>query len=58
MRPLDENVRKQLNNHLEKIEQALDADGISIISPILYGLDLRVRDVLELIKDKKKTLVV
>jgi len=58
MRPLDENIRKQLNNHLEKIEQALDADGISIISPILYGVDLRVRDALELIKDKKKTLVV
>jgi len=58
MGPLDDYVREQLNNHLEKIEKALNADGISIISPILYGLDLRVRDALELIKDKKETLVV
>lgn len=58
MRPLDDCIRGQLNNHLEKIEKALEADGISIISPILYGLDLRVRDALELIKEKKKTLVV
>lgn len=58
MRILDDYIREQLNKHLEKIEQALNADGVSIISPILYGLDLKVRDALELIKEKKKTLVV
>jgi hypothetical protein len=58
MRPLDDYIREQLNNHLAKIEQFLNADGISIISPILYGLDLRVRDAIELIKEKKNTLVV
>lgn len=58
MRPLDDYIREQLNNHLKKIEEALNADGISITSPILYGLDLRVRDAIELIKEKKNTLVV
>lgn len=58
MRPLDDYIREQLNTHLEKIEQALDADGISITSPIFYGLDLRVRNALELIKEKRGTLVV
>jgi len=58
MRPIDDYIREQLNNHLAKIEQFLNADGISIISPILYGLDLRVRDAIELIKEKKNTLVV
>ena len=41
MRPLDDYIREQLNNHLEKIENALNVDGIPITSPILYGLDLR-----------------
>ena len=58
MLPLDDYIKKQLNSHLQKIEEILDADGISIISPILYGLDNRVRDALELIKEKKQVLVV
>lgn len=40
------------------MEEALGADGISIISPILYGLDLRVRDAVESIKEKKEKIVV
>lgn len=58
MRPLDDYIKEQLNKHLAKIEEALNADGISIISPILYGVDIRVRDALELIKKKKSILVV
>ena len=58
MRPLDDYIKSQLNKHLEKIENILDADAITIISPILPGLDIRVRDVVEDIKSKKNALVV
>ncbi|MBI5787554.1 MAG: serine dehydrogenasease [Candidatus Schekmanbacteria bacterium] len=58
MRPLDGYIKNQLDKHLEKIEVNLKADGIAIVSPILYKLDNNVRDTLELIENKKKTLVV
>jgi len=58
LRPLDNYIKVQLTEHLQKIETALDSDGISIISPIVYGIDLRVRDALELITNKKKSLVI
>lgn len=58
MRPLDNYIKDQLNKHLEKIEEFLASDGLTIISPIIYGLDNRVRDVIEDIKDKRKSLVI
>ena len=58
MRPLDKQVKEKLDTYLEQIEGVLQADGISIISPILYGLDLRVRDAIESIQPKKEALVV
>ena len=58
MRPLDENIKNQLNDHLGNIENILSADGLTIISPILPGLDTRVRIVLEEISDKRTSLVV
>ena len=58
MRPLDDYIKEQLNRHLGKIEQSLNADVISIISPILYGLDVRVRHAIELNTEKRNTLAV
>jgi len=58
MRPLDSFIKKQLDDHLNKIEEHFVADAIAIISPILYGLDNEVRDVLELINKKKTRLLI
>ncbi|MCD4691877.1 MAG: hypothetical protein K8R79_03090 [Calditrichales bacterium] len=58
MRPLDDYIKNQLNKHLEEIEKILDADAITIISPILPGIDVQVRDVVEDITSKKNALVV
>lgn len=58
MKPLDDYIKEQLNGHLGKIEKILDADAVSIISPILYGLDVSVRDAIESIEEKKNTLAV
>lgn len=58
MRPLDDYIKAQLEKHLEKIEEIIEADGLTIISPILPGLDNKVRDVVENIKNKRDSLVV
>ncbi len=58
MRPLDDYIKNQLNEHLKEIETILNADGLTIISPILPGLDIMVRDVIEEITPKKNSLVI
>lgn len=39
LRPIDYNTQQHLNQHLRLVEAALDADAITIVSPILSGLD-------------------
>lgn len=58
MRPLDDYIKNQLNEHLKEIEKALGADGLTILSPILPGLDRTVRDVVEDIPTKKNALII
>lgn len=58
MLPLDKYIKGQLNQHLEKIEDLLSADGLAIISPIVPGLDVLVRDALEAFKDKKESIII
>lgn len=58
LRPIDHNTRHQLGLHLEKIEKALDADGIAIVSPIIYTLDNIVKTAIEGLSPKRKRCVV
>ncbi len=58
MQPLDKHIKTELDDHIANIEKILNADFISIISPILYGLDVKVREALESIENKKPTLVI
>lgn len=58
MRPLDDYIRDQLNQHAENIEKIIDADVMSIISPIFPGLDVRVRDVVEKFSSHRKTICI
>ena len=58
LRPVDYHTRQQLNEHVAKIEDAFDADVITVISPILPGLDERVKRGLELFNGRKNRLVV
>jgi hypothetical protein len=39
LRPIDVTTKQQLNQHLALIEEALQADAIAIVSPILFGID-------------------
>jgi ClpP class serine protease len=52
LRPVDHHTRQQLNEHLASIEGALDADVLTIITPILSGLENAVKNAVEMFKDR------
>ena len=58
MRSLDDHIRGQLTLHLEKIGTTLGADVVAIVSPILPGLELRLRDAIDALTDKKDSVAV
>ena len=58
MRPLDASVRFQLDWHLNAIDKALDSDVVAFVSPILPGLDRRLRDAIEAVGDRKDSIAV
>jgi len=53
LRPVDHHTRLQLNEHLASIETALDADVLTIITPILSGLENAVKNAVEMFKDRR-----
>jgi hypothetical protein len=58
LKPIDHNTKQQLNVHLEQVEEALDADAITIISPILSGLDGTVKKAVEHFSKKRSRIAV
>jgi hypothetical protein len=58
LRPVDHHTRQQLNEHLSAIETALDADVLTIISPILSGLEIAVKSAVEMFKDRRFRILV
>ena len=53
-------VEEELDEHLKKIEDKMEATALSFCGPILYGVDKEIRDAVENINDarKKKKLIV
>ena len=58
MRPLDASVRFQLDWYLNSIDEALDSDVVTFVSPILPELDRRLRDAIEAVGDRKNSISV
>ncbi|MDD9858854.1 MAG: hypothetical protein OXU40_00165 [Nitrospira sp.] len=59
MGPLDEYIKGQLNTRMAKIGEHLDgADTISVVDHIVPGLDTKVRDAIEMNRDKKRKLAI
>jgi len=58
LRPIDSNTRQQLNTHLDAVESVLEADALTIVSPILYGLDSLVKRAVEQFQTKRQRLAV
>lgn len=59
MQPLDETIKDDLNRLLNDIESLSDnCDALTIIGPILPGLDQIVRNAIESIENKKDGLII
>ena len=58
MRPLDASVRSHLDWFLNNIEEAMDADVVAFVSPILPGLDRRLRDAIEAVGERRNSISV
>ncbi len=58
MRPLDDYIKNQLDKHLCDIGNTLNANAMSIISPIVPGLDIHVREAIGAIQNKKKSIAI
>jgi len=58
MRPLDTLLREKLNNYLENIGSQLNADSLSIVSPIVHGLDSRIQDAIEMSSKRQDRIVI
>jgi hypothetical protein len=56
--PLDDSIKTELDNHLRDIEDKLGADVMAIVSPILPGLEVRVRHVVESRATKRPALAI
>lgn len=56
--PLDKHIKHQLDVDLERIGDSTTASAVAIVSPILPGLDTRLRDALELFQNPRRSLVV
>ena len=59
MRPLDNYIKNQLNYHIVEIGKCLNnADTMSIVSPIMYGIDITIRDAIEMKENRKPTIAI
>ncbi|MBI3416315.1 MAG: serine dehydrogenasease [Verrucomicrobia bacterium] len=58
LNPLDDAIKRELDEHLRSIEDTLVADAMAIVSPILPGLDLRVRAAVEAKANRRNGLVI
>lgn len=58
MRPLDDHIKNQLTQGLVSIGGKLDTDVVSIISPIIPGLEHRLRQAIEVLPERKEIVTV
>ena len=58
MHPLDASIKFQLDWHLDRIGEGLDADVVALVSPILPGLDRRLRDAIDAVSERKPAVAV
>ena len=58
MRPVDAHIKDELTRHLNQIERKLGANVVAIISPILPGLEQRLRRAMDTLRCKKNSVVV
>jgi hypothetical protein len=58
LRPVDQHTKQQLDEHAARIEKALNADVLSILSPIRPGLENLVKTAVERFQHRRSKLAV
>ena len=58
MRPLDTYIKIQLTRYLDTVGDALASDVVAILSPIVPGLELRLRDAIDRLQTDKTSIAV
>ena len=58
LRPLDEHLKAELGADLNDLETLFNADVMAVFSPIINGLDSRVRSALDKLDDHRENLVI
>jgi len=58
LRPLDNHIKRQLDDHLSQLSDRLASDMMAIISPMLPGLESTVRFAVENKSSKRKSLAI
>ena len=58
MQPLDVHVKSQLDSQIEIIGKELNSDVVAVVSPILPGLDLRLRSAVEGLSSLERSVAV
>ncbi len=58
LRPIDHHTRNQLNTYLGKIENDLQADVLTIFSPMVLSLEYKVKYAIELFQDRKPRIAI
>ena len=56
--PIDRHTRTQLNQYLGPIEELLEADVLTIFSPMIFGLEHRVRRAVELFQEQNSRIAI
>ena len=58
MEPVDTHIKKQLDSLIEAIGAKLNSDVVSVVSPIVPGVDRRLRRAIEVQSGRKKSVAV
>lgn len=58
MRPVDNQVQTQLAQHLDEIGTNLVADVVAVVSPIIPGLEIRLRDAIGQIDTSRTSVAI
>ena len=56
LQPFDASVKFHLDSYLHAIEEAVSADVVAFVGPIVPGLDHRMRDAIEAFGERKKSV--
>ena len=58
MRPVDDHIRARLTQHLDNIANDLAADVVAVVSPIVPGLEIRLRDAIGKLPTSRRSVAI